>query len=178
MSRAKWPPRAVRSGDDGDDSNDGDDGNDGDGSDDGYHSDRSDDGEHNADPADDFDLSGTSLNFTSDGEGGYIVTSGCDDGGNPNSAPKASFDSATTTGCEPVTFSLVDNDTDIDGNLDPNSVTITQDPSKGSVVNNGDGTVTYTPDDGPNSTDTFNYTVADTGGLVSNNATVQVTITN
>ena len=34
MSRAKWPPRAVGSGDDGDDDDDGDDGDDGDGGDD------------------------------------------------------------------------------------------------------------------------------------------------
>ena len=44
-------------------------------------------------------------------------------------------------------------------------------------VNNGDGTVTYTPSATTSgTTDTFNYTVSDTDGATSNIATVRVTI--
>src|SRR5678816_2533469 len=44
----------------------------------------------------------------------------------------------------------------------------------GSVVNNGDGTVTYTPNADYNGTDSYTYTV--TSGGVSETATVNVTV--
>jgi hypothetical protein len=95
----------------------------------------------------------------------------------PNSAPVAVYDSASTPNGTAVTIDLVANDTDVDDNLDPASVSIVQAPGQGTVVNNGDGTVTYTPNSGGDTSDTFNYTVSDTGGLTSNIATVQVSTT-
>ena len=45
----------------------------------------------------------------------------------------------------------------------------------GTVVNNGDGTVTYTPDADYNGTDSFTYTANTTGGIAET-ATVTVTV--
>jgi hypothetical protein len=99
-------------------------------------------------------------------------------GGGENTAPIAIYDAADTLNGAAVTIDVTANDTDAEANLDPTTVTITQAPHKGTAVNNGDGTVTYTPNPGDDTTDTFNYTVADTGGLVSNIATVEVRTTN
>lgn len=44
-------------------------------------------------------------------------------------------------------------------------------------MNNGDGTVTYSPNLGPFSSDSFTYNVEDNDGAVSNDATVTVNIT-
>lgn len=95
------------------------------------------------------------------------------DGGVNTAPPVAIYDSVTTDNGTSVTIDLVANDTDVDGNLDPTTVVIVQQPGQGSVVNNGDGTVTYTPN-ATTASDTFNYQVSDTGGLTSNTATVQV----
>ena len=60
-----------------------------------------------------------------------------------NDNPVANDDSATTEEDVAVTISLVANDTDIDG--DSLSIESVGTASNGSVVNNGNGTVTYTP---------------------------------
>jgi hypothetical protein len=61
------------------------------------------------------------------------------------------------------------------------SVAITQNPAKGNVINNFDGTVTYafTGDlsGALSTTDTFNYTIRDDCGVLSNVATVEIEIT-
>jgi len=75
-----------------------------------------------------------------------------------------------------VTVNVVANDTDNDGTIDPTSVVITTQPRKGSVINNGDGTVTYTPGAGKNGSDAFAYTVNDNDGATSNTATVRISI--
>ncbi len=93
-----------------------------------------------------------------------------------NDAPLANNDSVTTAEDTAVTFSLLSNDSDVDGSLDSTSVLITADPAHGSVIANGDGTVTYTPETGYHGSDSFTYTVADDQGAVSNVATVSVTM--
>jgi uncharacterized Zn-binding protein involved in type VI secretion len=50
-------------------------------------------------------------------------------------------------------------------------------PRGGSVVQNGDGTVTFDPKPGFRGTDTFKYTVKDDLGATSNEATVRVNVT-
>ncbi|MBI2783817.1 MAG: tandem-95 repeat protein, partial [Gammaproteobacteria bacterium] len=55
------------------------------------------------------------------------------------------------------------------------SVTNLTNGSNGTTVNNGDGTVTYTPDDNFSGVDTYTYTVDD-GTSTSNTATVTVTV--
>ncbi len=94
-----------------------------------------------------------------------------------NTPPFAAYDATTTPNGTAVVVDLIANDTDAEGNIDPSSIAIVRVPGQGNVVVNGDGTVTYTPNPGPDTTDTFNYTVSDTGGLTSNVATVQVQTT-
>ncbi len=98
-----------------------------------------------------------------------------------NVAPLANDDTATVNKntrrtSYTVTFSLTANDSDKDGNLNPASVAITVNPVKGSLINNGDGSVTYQPFAGKSGRDTFYYTVSDSLGVVSNTARVTITI--
>jgi len=94
-----------------------------------------------------------------------------------NTIPTASFDSAEANPGYSVVIDVMANDFDVDGNLLPNSVRITQSPDKGTAEIDTDGTVLYVADgDQYNTTDTFNYVVRDSCGAVSNVATCQVTI--
>jgi hypothetical protein len=79
-----------------------------------------------------------------------------------NCAPVAVDDIATTVNGFPVTINVLANDTDANG--DPLTVTSVTDPPNGTAVNNGDGTVTYTPDCGFFGNDTFGYTISDGQG--------------
>ncbi len=90
-----------------------------------------------------------------------------------NDNPVANDDSATTEEDVAVTISLVANDTDIDG--DSLSIESVGTASNGSVVNNGNGTVTYTPNAGFFGSDSFTYVVSD--GSATDTATVRVTVT-
>jgi hypothetical protein len=76
-----------------------------------------------------------------------------------NCPPVAVDDMATTVNGFPVTINVLANDSDPNG--DPLTVTSVTDPPNGTAVNNGDGTVTYTPDCGFFGIDTFNYTISD-----------------
>ena len=49
-------------------------------------------------------------------------------------------------------------------------------PENGAVVINGDGTVTYTPNSGFTGLDSFEYTVEDMNGTISNVATATITV--
>lgn len=74
------------------------------------------------------------------------------------------------------TFSLIANDTDAHG-IDGTTVLVSGTSQGGTVINNGDGTVTYTAvRRWWLGTDTFTYTVMDTLGEISNTATVQVNV--
>jgi VCBS repeat-containing protein len=95
-----------------------------------------------------------------------------------NRAPVAKADSATTKMNTLVVINVAANDTDPDGNLAPNTVTITSKPNRGgTATSNGDGTVTYTPKLNFLGTDSFTYDIKDTLGLVSKRATVRVNVT-
>ncbi len=97
----------------------------------------------------------------------------------PNEAPVAVDDTASTPKGTPVTVNVVANDTDVDGVIVPASVVVTAPLSQrgGAVVNNGDGTVTYTPPRPSfRGTDTFQYTVKDDDGATSNVATVRINV--
>ena len=91
-----------------------------------------------------------------------------------NDAPDAVDDSVTTDEDMPVTFDVAANDTDVDNNLDPASVTVTSGPSN-AIVNHGDGTMTYTPAPDVNGGDSFTYDICDLGGLCDT-ATVTIII--
>lgn len=98
----------------------------------------------------------------------------------PNEPPVAVDDTASTPKGTPVTVDVVVNDTDADGMIVPASVFVTTGPLSqrgGAVVNNGDGTVTYTPPRPSfRGTDTFQYTVDDNDGATSNVATVRINV--
>jgi hypothetical protein len=91
----------------------------------------------------------------------------------PNRPPDAVDDAATTTRNNPVVINVVANDSDPD--LDPLIVTSVSDPPRGTATNNGDGTVTYRPNNGFIGSDSFTYTISDGRGG-SDTATVRVTV--
>ncbi|MFC4720685.1 Ig-like domain-containing protein, partial [Geojedonia litorea] len=82
-----------------------------------------------------------------------------------NDAPVAVDDLSTTDPNVAVTIPVLTNDTDIDGDtLSVSSIVTT--PTNGTVVINGDDTITYTPNPGFEfGTDTFEYEVCDGSGL-------------
>ncbi|MEX9948724.1 Ig-like domain-containing protein, partial [Providencia alcalifaciens] len=90
--------------------------------------------------------------------------------------PVANEDKADTRHNTPVEIDITANDTDLDGDLDKNSVVITKPGTKGTVTIGEDGKLIYTPNKGEHGTDTITYTVKDKNGNVSNEATVTVTI--
>ncbi|GJQ59530.1 MAG: tandem-95 repeat protein [Candidatus Scalindua sp. AMX11] len=96
--------------------------------------------------------------------------------GGDNQAPTADDDTATTTVDTPVRIRVITGDHDPDGTIDPATVVVTSGPTNGTVVANGDGTVTYTPFAGYSGQDRFRYTVDDDLGLNSNEAMVTVSI--
>ncbi len=91
-----------------------------------------------------------------------------------NRPPVANDDSASTIEETAVTIDLTGNDTDPEN--DDLTVTGVTQPANGSVVNNNDGTATYTPRAGFMSppVDTFTYTISD--GEHSASAEVSVTV--
>jgi len=91
-----------------------------------------------------------------------------------NDPPVATDDSATTLQDTPVIVAVLANDTDQDGDT-LTIIALTQ-GSNGTVSDNGNGTVTYTPNIGFNGSDSFTYTISDgNGGLAT--ATVGITVT-
>ncbi|WP_299590091.1 tandem-95 repeat protein [uncultured Tateyamaria sp.] len=125
-------------------------------------------------PAENFNGVATISYAISDGNGGtdtaeVMVTV------NPvNDDPVAVDDLADTMEDEAVVVDLIGNDTDVDGDpLDIGSVSVPAD--QGSVVDNGDGTVTFTPAPNFNGTATITYTVVDgQGGEDTGEAIVNV----
>ena len=93
-----------------------------------------------------------------------------------NLPPVTEDDHALTYVSEPVLISVLSNDTDADGSIDDQSVSIQVMPSHGTAVVQFDGQVLYTPVGGFVGNDSFQYQVSDDGGRQSNLATVDVQI--
>ena len=94
---------------------------------------------------------------------------------NPVNDPPVALDDTTTVPEDnPAVITVLGNDSDIDG--DPLWVTGTTAPANGTVVINGDNTITYTPNPNFDGTDTFTYTITDGNGRTAT-ATVTVTVT-
>jgi hypothetical protein len=91
-----------------------------------------------------------------------------------NDPPSAQNDSATTPRNTPVIVSVLANDSDADGST-PVIVSFTQ-GTNGGVSNNGNGTLTYSPNLNFTGSDSFGYTIADGQGG-TNSASVDVTVT-
>ena len=90
-----------------------------------------------------------------------------------NDAPVAGDDAVSTNEDVTVTYAVLGNNIDIDG--DSLKVTSVTDGTHGAVAINPDGTLTYTPDADFNGTDSFTYTVSDGNGG-TDSATVTVTV--
>lgn len=92
----------------------------------------------------------------------------------PNQQPVAMDDSANTDEDVSVVINVLANDSDPDPG-DVIQVESVGQGTDGSVVDNGDGTVTYTPDPDANGIDMFTYTISDGRGG-TDSATVTVTV--
>ncbi|WP_276349121.1 Ig-like domain-containing protein [Daejeonella sp. JGW-45] len=108
-----------------------------------------------------------------------------------NDPPVAVDDLANTETNTPVTFSIIANDSDPDGNATlalatvdfdtaPGILTTITVPGQGTFVSNNNGTVTFTPvngyDSGLFTTAPVSYTIKDNTGLTSNTATIAVKV--
>ena len=110
-----------------------------------------------------------------DGNGGTdtaTVTINVEPDVTANQPPVANADTAVTDEDTAIVVDVLANDTDPD--TDPLDVTAVTQGTNGSVVINGDGTVTYTPDANFFGTDSFSYDVTDGTETVS--STVDVTV--
>ena len=118
-----------------------------------------------------------SFSYTvSDGQGGTATADVIITVSPVNDAPTADTDNYEATEGTPLTItiaSLLANDADIDG--DVLSVTDLLQPADGSLVNNGNGTLTYTSDIEFIGEDTFSYRAND-GSLASDPVTVTITV--
>ncbi len=103
-----------------------------------------------------------------------------------NAPPVAADDSATTLADTPVTLSVVTNDTDNDGTIDPATVDLDPNtpgrqatfavPGESTFTADGNGNVTMTPQAGFIGTSTAPYTVNDNNGATSNIANIIITV--
>ncbi len=110
----------------------------------------------------------------SDGNGGF-ATSTVSVTVNPvNDDPVAMDDVASTVIDTSAVIDVTANDIDLDG--DTLTVTGVTDGLLGTVVANGDGTVTYTPNTGVTGEDSFTYTVEDGNGGAPDLAKVTMSI--
>ncbi len=100
-----------------------------------------------------------------------------------NDTPQANDDNVTTTEDAPITFSVINNDNDIDGNIDPLTITLNnQIPAgQGQLTVNPDGTLSYVPAANFFGTvTTVSYTVCDDGAPLPakcTNANINITVT-
>jgi serine protease AprX len=88
--------------------------------------------------------------------------------------PDAVNDTATTIQETPVIISVLTNDTDPDN--DTLTITATGPADHGVVTNNGDGTLTYTPEAGFTGNDSFTYTICAPEGCDTTSDTATVTV--
>lgn len=102
---------------------------------------------------------------------------GCPDAPpNTNTPPTAEDDTLYTIINTSVTDNLTTNDTDLDGTIEVTTISITTNPSNGSLNIIGTGEVTYIPNANFTGEDSFSYRVDDDGGLMSNIADVNITV--
>ena len=90
--------------------------------------------------------------------------------------PVAVADNTTTLRGQAVTINVVSNDTDAAGTITASTVALASNPTNGTAVAQGNGTILYTPTAGFVGTDTFTYTVGDSLGDTSSAGTVTVIV--
>ncbi|MFS8834429.1 DUF4347 domain-containing protein, partial [Synechococcus sp. R55.6] len=121
---------------------------------------------------------------TTEANGGWDMTAG---GGIVAYNPVAKDDTTTTPANTPVTINVLSNDTAYVFSLDPATIDLDPlTPGQQTTLITGQGTyavdtstgeVTFTPDPGFTGTTSIEYTVEDTKGLISNKATITITVT-
>ncbi|KIN60885.1 Type I secretion target repeat protein [Sulfitobacter noctilucae] len=117
-------------------------------------------------PADDYNGPATITYVVSDPEGNTDEGSVAVTVTPVNDAPDAVDDADATPYNTPVTVDLLANDTDVDNTRAELTVTEATVPAEqGTLDDNGDGTVTFTPVDGFTGEATISYTIADPDGL-------------
>jgi len=106
----------------------------------------------------------TTISYTIDDGNGGTDTATVNVHVNPvNDAPDAVDDVASTAFNTAITVDLLANDTDVDGDtLTVTSVSVPA--SQGTIVDNGDGTVTFTPAPGFEGDATISYSISDGNG--------------
>ena len=92
--------------------------------------------------------------------------------GSSNKPPEVDDDDGTTPMDRPITVDVLENDTDVDGDLTVTQVGV---PSSGEVTLNPDGSVTFTPDPGFTGDVSFSYTACDQAGACES-AVVTITV--
>ncbi|MBX7166092.1 MAG: tandem-95 repeat protein [Pirellulales bacterium] len=93
-----------------------------------------------------------------------------------NDLPVAGNDQATTAINAAVFIPVLVNDADVDGSLDPATIEIVTNPTKGIALPQANGGILYTPSPGQTGGDLFEYRVKDTNGGLSNTARVTIRI--
>ena len=93
-----------------------------------------------------------------------------------NDTPITVADIGSTDEDIPIKLSVLTNDSDIDGQIDPGSLAIIMLPSNGTVNIEADGTLLYIPNLNFFGNDTFTYTVKDNGDAVSKDTLVTVSV--
>ncbi len=93
-----------------------------------------------------------------------------------NRVPIAVADTAFTNEDASVTFSLSTNDSDSDGQIDRETISIVSPPSHGSVQKSVQGNIIYSPNKNYFGNDQFTYTINDNNQDTSNVATVFITV--
>lgn len=94
----------------------------------------------------------------------------------PSVLPQAGPDIGGGVAADGITINVAANDVPTVGLLDLSTLTIVRQGSSGLATANADGSVTYVPDPGSLGVDSFDYTIADSEGNVSDPVTVLVNI--
>lgn len=118
-----------------------------------------------------------------DAAGNSATTSASVTVANPSNRPPLAVNDAYTVPARTKpsytarVLNVLSNDSDPDNNLKASSVTIVRAPAKGGTVSvSANGTIGYTPKQNFRGVESFDYTVKDTQGAVSNIATVTITV--
>ncbi len=91
--------------------------------------------------------------------------------------PAAFDDSGATVSDTPVVLNVLSNDDANGQTLDPATVTVIRGTKNGAtIINPTTGEITYTPNTGFIGSDSFTYTIADTEGDTSNEATMNIIV--
>lgn len=127
-------------------------------------------------PGDDFAGTDQFTYIASDGDDTSAEVTVTITGEAGNQPPIANDDTASTPQGITVQIVVFANDIDPDGTLNPDAITIIQQPTRGEVFIEPGGFIFYLPDPTFTGVDTFTYTIEDNEGAVSNEATVTVTV--